>query len=149
MSFEYVDDFDLFGMLGNSFKYLVSLVRMIYYSLYWLITGTVGLSAMTGPVGITTIVGEVITADVAVSSQNFNVIEYDRSDQRQPGRVQFDSLPGFGRRPVGSGGSRGAAPRKEASPRKTGADFPDRHCGNDCGWESWSMGNDIWRIIQG
>ena len=56
-------------MLGESFKYLFTLVRSIYYSIYWLITGNVGLDAVMGPVGLTSVVSNVVTADAAFSQK--------------------------------------------------------------------------------
>ncbi len=60
---------NVFQMLGESFKYLFTLVRSIYYSIYWLITGNVGLDAVMGPVGLTSVVSNVVTADAAFSQK--------------------------------------------------------------------------------
>ena len=75
MSFEYVDHPGVFGVLGNAVKYLVTLVRTILYSVYWLITGTVGLDAVTGPVGITTIVDDVITAQASIWDKILTLVD--------------------------------------------------------------------------
>lgn len=148
MSFEYVDDFDLFGMLGNSFKYLVSLVRMIYYSLYWLITGTVGLSAMTGPVGITTIVGEVITADVAVSSKILTLLNMTALISVNLGVFNLIPFPGLDGGQLALVGVEALRRGKKLPPEKQGL-ISLIGIAVMIVLGIVVMGNDIWRIIQG
>ena len=65
-SFEYVEHPGVFGVIGEAFIYLGTLVRMILYSIFWLITGRVGLEAVSGPVGITAVVSDVITAEASI-----------------------------------------------------------------------------------
>lgn len=55
-----------FGVIGNAFMYNVSLVKSVFNSLRWLITGKLGMDAMSGPIGLTTVVGDVVTAEVSV-----------------------------------------------------------------------------------
>lgn len=59
-SFTYVETYNPFFIIGHSSKYLVSMVKSIYTSLFWLIDGTVGLEAVSGPVGLTTVVDSVV-----------------------------------------------------------------------------------------
>ena len=59
-SFTYVKTYNPFRVIGHSGKYLVSMVKSIYTSLFWLIDGTVGLEAVSGPVGLTTVVDDVV-----------------------------------------------------------------------------------------
>ncbi|MBE7064999.1 MAG: RIP metalloprotease RseP [Ruminococcaceae bacterium] len=59
-SFTFVKTYNPFRIIGHSGKYLVSMVKSIYTSLFWLIDGTVGLEAVSGPVGLTTVVDDVV-----------------------------------------------------------------------------------------
>lgn len=74
MSFEYVEHPSVLGVLAESFKYLVTLIKMVVYSLYWLLTGTVGLSAVAGPVGMTAVVDDVITAEAAIGDKILTLV---------------------------------------------------------------------------
>lgn len=60
MAFERVDTPGFFGAVWYSVKYLLTLVRTVLYSLFWIITGRVGMDAVAGPVGLTTVVSDVI-----------------------------------------------------------------------------------------
>ena len=42
------------------------MVRSIYTSIFWLIDGTVGLETVAGPVGLTTVVDDVVGASASV-----------------------------------------------------------------------------------
>ena len=56
---------NIFEYIGHGFLSLISMVKSVLYSLGWLITGKVGLDAVAGPIGLTTLVGEVVTANAA------------------------------------------------------------------------------------
>ncbi len=55
---------NFFKVIWNSILNLVSMVRTIFYSIFWLITGQMGMEAMSGPVGLTTLVNDVVTAEI-------------------------------------------------------------------------------------
>ncbi len=76
ISFESIRGGNVFKMLGNSVLYLVSMVRQIFYALFWLITGQVGLSALAGPVGLTTVVNDVVTAPVSILPKVLSLLEF-------------------------------------------------------------------------
>lgn len=57
-----VEEGNIFETTWNSILYLISLVRSIFNSLIWLITGRLGLDAMASPIGMTTIVNDVVSA---------------------------------------------------------------------------------------
>lgn len=59
-TFTFVKTYNPFRVIGHSGKYLVSMVKSIYTSLFWLIDGTVGLEAVSGPVGLTSVVDTVV-----------------------------------------------------------------------------------------
>lgn len=65
-NFTHVDTYNPLKVIWNSGKTLISMVRSIYTSLFWLIDGTVGLEAVAGPVGLTTVVDDVVGASASV-----------------------------------------------------------------------------------
>ena len=73
-SFTYGQDGNIFQCLGKAVKYNVSLVKSVLNSLKWLITGRVGLNAMAGPIGLTSMVGEVVEADIGFWYQLLTLI---------------------------------------------------------------------------
>lgn len=54
-------------VVNSAFTYTFSTVRSVYYSIIWLITGTVSLSHMMGPVGIVTTIGDVVRQSPTLS----------------------------------------------------------------------------------
>lgn len=79
---EQVLDLSVVGVLGNSnyfygktynpfklvyygFNEMVSMVKSVYVSLYWIVTGKVGLNAVSGPIGLTTVVEDVVSTNAA------------------------------------------------------------------------------------
>lgn len=60
-NFKFEKNINVFKTMSNSVIYLYSMVKSIVYSLAWLITGKVALNAVAGPIGLTQIVGEVVT----------------------------------------------------------------------------------------
>lgn len=57
----------LLETIRSAFSYTFATVRSVYYSLVWLITGTVSLNALMGPVGIVTTIGDVVKQSPTVS----------------------------------------------------------------------------------
>lgn len=74
-SFNYVEDGNIFECIGNAAVYNASLIKSVFNSIKWLITGRLGLDAMSGPIGITTVVDDVVTADVSLSSRILTLME--------------------------------------------------------------------------
>lgn len=60
-----VEKGNFFAVLGNSILYLVSLVKSIFYAIFWLITGKLGIDAMASPIGMTGLVNDVVKQDVS------------------------------------------------------------------------------------
>jgi len=52
MEFLRVEKGSLLGIMGSAARFTYSNIRMVPYSLYWLVTGQVSITEMTGPVGI-------------------------------------------------------------------------------------------------
>lgn len=65
INFEYVSSKNVFRAMGNAVVYNVSLVKSVFNSLKWLITGRLGMDAMSGPIGLTSVVNDVVTAGSA------------------------------------------------------------------------------------
>lgn len=61
----YEKTFNPFKLIYRGFNEMVSMVKSVYVSLYWIITGQVGLNAVSGPIGLTTVVEDVVSAEVA------------------------------------------------------------------------------------
>ncbi len=86
----------LFKSLWHACIYSFSLARSVYYSIFWLISGAVSLSSMTGPIGIVTIMGDVagqgptllekfmnllgISAFISINLGLFNLIPFPALD---------------------------------------------------------------------
>ncbi|MBR5280882.1 MAG: site-2 protease family protein [Clostridia bacterium] len=70
-SFTYNQKGNIFQCVGQSFVYAWSLVKSVFLSLWWFITGKLGMDAMAGPIGITSLVNAVVTAEVATSTKFF------------------------------------------------------------------------------
>jgi membrane-associated protease RseP (regulator of RpoE activity) len=68
-SFTYSKEGNIFQCIGQSFVYIWSLIKSVFLSLWWLITGKLGLDAMAGPIGITSIVNKVVTAEAATGAK--------------------------------------------------------------------------------
>lgn len=66
---------NIFETVGNAFMYNVSLVKSVFSSLKWLITGRIGMDAMSGPIGLTTVVKDVVTADTTIGIRIGALIE--------------------------------------------------------------------------
>ena len=68
-SFTYNKEGNIFQCIGQSFVYAWSLVKSVFLSLWWFITGKLGMDAMAGPIGITSLVNTVVTAKATVSAK--------------------------------------------------------------------------------
>ena len=68
-SFTYSKEGNIFQCIGQSFVYTWSLIKSVFLSLWWLITGQLGMDAMAGPIGITSLVNDVVTAKAAISAK--------------------------------------------------------------------------------
>lgn len=148
MSFEYVEHPGVFGVIGNSVKYLITLVRSILYSVYWLITGTVGLNAVTGPVGITTIVDEVITAEVSIWDKVLTLLDMAALISVNLGVFNLIPFPGLDGGQLALVGVEALRGGKRLPPEKQGLiSFIGLAVVVLLG--VLVMGNDIWRIISG
>lgn len=64
-SFTYSYRGNFFECLGQAFLYTLSLVKSVLLSLWWLITGKFGLEAVSGPIGMVSIVDDVVNVNAA------------------------------------------------------------------------------------
>ena len=60
-SFTYGERGNFFSIVGNSFLYVHSLIKSVFMSLWFLISGQIGLNALAGPIGLTKVVNQVVT----------------------------------------------------------------------------------------
>lgn len=60
-----VEKGNFFGILGNTMLYIFSLIKSVFYAIFWLITGQLGLDAVASPIGMTGIVNEVVQQDAS------------------------------------------------------------------------------------
>ncbi|MBO7406140.1 MAG: site-2 protease family protein, partial [Clostridia bacterium] len=70
-SYTYGERGNFFTVIGHAFIYTHSLIKSVFLSLWYLITGKLGLTALSGPIGITGIVNDVVTSKAASSSLKF------------------------------------------------------------------------------
>lgn len=66
---------NLFETMGNAVTYNISLVKSVFNSLKWLITGKLGMEAMSGPIGLTTVVEDVVTANMTIGSRVISLFQ--------------------------------------------------------------------------
>ncbi|MFR1517531.1 MAG: RIP metalloprotease RseP [Clostridia bacterium] len=66
---------NLFETMGNAVTYNVSLVKSVFNSLKWLFTGRLGMEAMSGPIGLTTVVEDIVTENVGISSRIVTLLQ--------------------------------------------------------------------------
>ncbi len=57
-----VNSKNVFAVIGSGFNEMVSMVKSVYVSIWWLITGKVGFDSLAGPVGLTKVVSDVVAA---------------------------------------------------------------------------------------
>ncbi|MCR5055998.1 MAG: RIP metalloprotease RseP [Clostridia bacterium] len=62
-SYQVIDSKNPFVLLGRGFLEMISMIKSVYISLWWIITGKVGLSGLMGPVGLTGVVKDVVGAN--------------------------------------------------------------------------------------
>lgn len=66
---------NFFSTVKNAFLYNVSLVKSVFNSIKWLITGNLGMDAMSGPIGLTTVVDDVVTADASFTARFISLLQ--------------------------------------------------------------------------
>lgn len=94
-SFTYGEDGNIFQCLGKAVKYNVSLVKSVLNSLKWLVTGRLGIDAMAGPIGLTSMVGEVVEADIGFGYQLLTLINLLALISANLGAFNLLPIPGL------------------------------------------------------
>lgn len=79
--------------LKASFDYTISTSRSIYYSLGWLITGTVPMSELSGPVGITSVINDVVQLSPSFKDKVLNVLSFTAMISINLGLVNLIPFP--------------------------------------------------------
>ncbi len=94
-SYTYAYRGGFFGIIGNSFLYVHSLIKSVFLSLWYLITGKLGLGALSGPIGITGIVNSVVTVQAPASSKFFAIAEMTALISANLAVVNLLPIPGL------------------------------------------------------
>ncbi len=85
-----------FKLIYRGFNEMVSMVKSVYISLYWLVTGQVGLNAVSGPVGLTSVVEGVVSTEAAsVAIKILTLVNMAALISANLGVVNFLPFPGL------------------------------------------------------
>jgi regulator of sigma E protease len=76
-----------------SVDYSISTSRTIYYSIGWLITNTVPVSELSGPVGITTLISDVVEASPSIKDTLFRLLSISAMISINLGLVNLIPFP--------------------------------------------------------
>ncbi len=147
-TFNYVTKPNVFGVIGESFKYLITLIKMVLYSLYWLLTGTVGLESVAGPVGMTAVVDDVITANAAIGDKILTLINMAALISVNLGVFNMIPFPGLDGGQLALLGVEALRGGKKLPPEKQGL-ISFIGLGILVLVAVLVMGNDIWQLISG
>lgn len=148
MSFQYVERPSVFGILAESFKYLVTLLKMVVYSLYWIITGTVGLNAVAGPVGMTAVVDDVISAEAGIGDKILTLVNMAALISVNLGVFNMIPFPGLDGGQLALVGLEAVRGGKKLPPEKQGL-ISFIGLALLILLAIVVMGNDIWQLISG
>lgn len=94
-SFTYSEQGNIFQCLGRSVTYNVSLVKSVINSLKWLITGRLGMDALSGPIGLTSVVSDVVDADIGIGYQILTLINLMALISANLGAFNLLPIPGL------------------------------------------------------
>lgn len=94
-SFTYGEEGNIFQCIGKAVTYNVSLVKSVLNSLKWLITGRLGIDAMAGPIGLTSMVGDVVEADIGFGYQLLTLINLLALISANLGAFNLLPIPGL------------------------------------------------------
>lgn len=148
MSFVYQERPDILGIITESFKYLITLLKMVVYSLYWIITGTVGLDAVAGPVGMTAVVGDVITAEAAIGDKILTLVNMAALISVNLGVFNLIPFPGLDGGQLALVGIEALRGGKKLPPEKQGL-ISFIGLAILVVLAVVVMGNDIWQLVSG
>lgn len=102
-----VEPFNLWTVLKNSATQCISMVRLVWVSLVYLITGKVGISQLTGPVGITAMIEETVHYGVgsvlnivSLIAVNLGVVNLLPLPALDGGRIFFILIEAVIRKPI-------------------------------------------------
>lgn len=65
-----------FKVIAYGFTDMISWVKSVYVSLYWLINGTLGMEALSGPIGLTSVVNDVVSVSEVAFIYKFATLFY-------------------------------------------------------------------------
>lgn len=94
-SFTYGEEGNIFQCFGRSITYNISLVKSVLNSLRWLITGRLGMDALSGPIGLTSVVGDVVGADIGIGYRILTLINLMALISANLGAFNLLPIPGL------------------------------------------------------
>ncbi len=84
---------DFLNTIKASIDYTISTSRAIYYSIGWLITGTVPVSELSGPVGITSLINDVVQLSPSLKDKVLNLLSFTAMISINLGLVNLIPFP--------------------------------------------------------
>ncbi|MBP1588400.1 MAG: site-2 protease family protein [Clostridia bacterium] len=94
-SFAVVNGKNLLEVFKCGFLELVSMVKSVYISLWWLITGKVGLDSMSGPIGLTKVVSDVVGAKAGAYLKFITLLQFTALISVNLGIINALPIPGL------------------------------------------------------
>lgn len=79
--------------LAESFNYTISTSRSIYYSIAWLAKGVVPVSDLSGPIGITTVISDVVQLSPSLTDKIINLLSFTAMISINLGLVNLIPFP--------------------------------------------------------
>ena len=103
----YGKDKTVFGVLGNAVRETISTGRMIYLSLFDMITGKYGINDLSGPIGVVSVIGQATSQGietflylVSLLSINIGIFNLLPLPALDGGRLVFLIVEGIRRKPI-------------------------------------------------
>ncbi len=94
-NYHVIDSKNPFVLIGNGFVEMISMVKSVFVSLWWIITGKVGLSGLAGPIGLTGVVSEVVGASANVSIKVITLVNMAALISANLGVINALPIPGL------------------------------------------------------
>ncbi|MCR5695225.1 MAG: RIP metalloprotease RseP [Clostridia bacterium] len=93
--FHVVSTWNPFELIGHAFLEMISMIKSVYVSLWWIITGKIGLNGLAGPIGLTSVVSDVVGAEAGVSLKIITLVNMAALISANLGVVNALPIPGL------------------------------------------------------
>lgn len=94
-SYHVINTMNPFVLLGRGFLEMISMIKSVYVSLWWIITGKVGLDGLAGPIGLTGVVSDVVSASAGVSIKVITLVNMAALISANLGVINALPIPGL------------------------------------------------------